>query len=193
MLMVSKLAKITHSDIPKDIKEDWKHDGQLEFWINKGWKTSISPLLIVTGFTGLFENICHHPVILMWLGVDNITPSIFLIFLGILNIWICDRVYEHYKLRKRQEQKGKELQSSLKIEEQEKTINSLSRQIAEAETEILIEKQKQEILEEKIRKLTQPQTTTDDNPKDDSNDKSKRHRTQELRNTVDKFVEDLMN
>ena len=85
---------LTHSDISLETKNVWKkNNGRKYYYLKNGFKTSVSTVLIPVGVMGVWDSFTHNPVFTQVFGANGLLISILAIVAGVLNIWICDRVY----------------------------------------------------------------------------------------------------
>lgn len=178
--MGSKLNLITHSDISTETKEQWHNDnGQLYYYLKNGFKTSVSTVLIPIGVMGVWDSLTHNPTFTQVFGTNGLIISILAIVIGVLNIWICDRVYEHYLLSKEQKNSEDKKELNHQIHHQEEEIQELSHQLAEQKARILVDEETRKLLEEKLNNLESEHCHQRD------------HLEEEYTKVIDRFMEDL--
>ena len=171
---------ITHSDISCETKDVWKEsDGRRNYYLKNGFKTSVSTVLIPLGVMGVWDSFTHNPVFTQIFGTNGFLISVLAIVAGILNIWICDRIYEHYLLKKEEKQLHEKEEVDRQLSTQEQEIKELSQQLAEEEAKIIVDEEILRLLEQKLNNL-------------ESEHQHQKHTLEkEYQQVVDRFLKDL--
>ena len=152
--MGSKLNLITHSDISTETKQNWHNDkSHYYYYLKNGFKTSVSTVLIPLGVMGVWDSFTKNPAFIHIFGSNGLLISILAIIAGILNIWICDRVYEHYLLKKEEKHLHEREEVDRQLSTQEKEIQELSHQLAEEEAKLLVDEKILNLLEQKLNNI----------------------------------------
>lgn len=168
-----KLELITHKDITPSTKKWWvETGGRRYFYLKNGFKSSASNVLLPIGVLGLWEWWTKNPVFHHLFGDDGFIISLLAVILGLGIIWFCDRVYEHYLLKREEE-------LDTRIRSTDEQLEELLHQVAILNTEQLLEKETREILEDRLDELR------------DEHENNRSLVERSFNRTVERFLKDL--